>query len=96
MKRGTHLINAHGFNTKTTKILSIDGETITILDENNDEWILSIDKKIKKIENSSEEKKSTKKPRGWHWKAEFVDSEGNVYHMGVEKPELKGTLPPTI
>lgn len=37
----------------------------------------------------------TKKPRGWHFMEEFVDSDGNVYHKGVEQPKLKGTLPPT-
>ena len=26
---------------------------------------------------------------------EFVDKDGNVFHKGKEKPELKGTLPPT-
>jgi hypothetical protein len=26
---------------------------------------------------------------------EFVDKNGNVYHKGVEVPELKGTLSPT-
>lgn len=34
-------------------------------------------------------------PRGWHFKKVFVDKEGNVYHKGVEQPELKGTLKPT-
>ena len=41
-------------------------------------------------------KKSTKrKPKGWHWMKEFVDSEGNVFHKGKEVSKLKGTLPPT-
>lgn len=35
------------------------------------------------------------KPRGWTLMAEFVDKDGNVYHKGVEVPELKGTLEPT-
>jgi len=39
--------------------------------------------------------KGPKKAKGWHWMKEFVDSDGNVYHKGKEKPELKGTLPPT-
>ncbi len=34
--------------------------------------------------------KSTGRPRGWRWMKEFVDSEGNVYHKGVEQPKLKG------
>lgn len=35
------------------------------------------------------------RPRGWQFMAEFVDPEGNVFHKGVEQPELKGTLQPT-
>ena len=45
-----------------------------------------------------EEKKSYKptgRPAGWHWMAEFVDKDGNVFHKGKEQPKLKGTLPPT-
>ena len=37
----------------------------------------------------------TGRPAGWHWMAEFVDKDGNVFHKGVEQPKLKGTLPPT-
>ena len=40
-------------------------------------------------------KQSSGRPRGWKWKHEFVDKDGTVYHRGVEKPELKGTLPPS-
>jgi len=40
-------------------------------------------------------KQSTGRQPGWHWMKEFVDKDGNVYHKGVEVPELKGTLPPT-
>ena len=45
-----------------------------------------------------EEKKSyrpTGRPAGWHWMAEFVAADGNVFHRGVEAKQLKGTLPPT-
>jgi hypothetical protein len=35
------------------------------------------------------------KPRGWTLMSQFVDKDGNVYHRGVEQPELKGTLEPT-
>jgi len=34
-----------------------------------------------------EEKKSyrpTGRPAGWHWMAEFVDKDGNVFHRGKE------------
>ena len=40
-------------------------------------------------------KKKTGRPAGWHWMAEFVDKDGNVFHKGKEQPELKGTLKPT-
>ena len=39
--------------------------------------------------------KKSDKPRGWTLMREFVDKQGNVYHKGVEAPELKGTLEPT-
>ena len=35
------------------------------------------------------------RPAGWHFMNEFVDKDGTVYHKGVEKPKLKGTLKPT-
>ena len=35
------------------------------------------------------------KPRGWKWMKEFVDSKGNVWHKGVEQPELNGKRPVT-
>jgi len=45
-----------------------------------------------------EEKKSyqpTGRPAGWHFMAEFVDVDGNVFHKGKEMKKLKGTLKPT-
>jgi len=39
--------------------------------------------------------KPTGRPAGWHFMAEFVDKDGNVFHRGKEQPKLKGTLPPT-
>ena len=38
---------------------------------------------------------SSTKPRGWKWMKEFVDSKGNVWHKGVEQPELTGKRPIT-
>ena len=43
----------------------------------------------------SKQYKPTGRPAGWHWMAEFVDKDGNVFHKGKEQPELKGTLKPT-
>ena len=40
--------------------------------------------------------KKTGRPPGWHWMAEFVDKDGNVFHRGKEQPKLKGTLKPTV
>tara|TARA_R100001126_G_C4881562_1_gene179421 strand:+ start:2260 stop:2733 length:474 start_codon:yes stop_codon:yes gene_type:complete len=39
---------------------------------------------------------STGRPRGWAFMKQYVDKDGNVYHKGVEQPELKGTLKPTV
>ena len=39
--------------------------------------------------------KRTGYPRGWKFKKVFVHSDGTVYHLGVEQPDLKGSLPPT-
>ena len=39
--------------------------------------------------------KPTGRPAGWHFMNEYVDADGNVFHKGVEQPDLKGTLPPT-
>jgi hypothetical protein len=42
------------------------------------------------------EKQPTGYPQGWKLYREFVDSEGKVFHFGVEKPELFGTKEPTV
>ena len=41
------------------------------------------------------QKISTGRPAGWHFMAEFVDKDGNVFHKGKEQPKLFGTLKPT-
>ena len=46
-------------------------------------------------EKEKPQRVKTGRPAGWHWMAEFVDKDGNVFHKGVEQPDLKGTLPPT-
>ena len=38
---------------------------------------------------------STGRPPGWHFMKEYVDIDGNVFHLGKEQPKLKGTLKPT-
>jgi len=41
------------------------------------------------IKHLEEEAKKIDKPRGWHFKNEYIDSEGNVYHKGKLQPHLK-------
>jgi hypothetical protein len=41
------------------------------------------------------QKQPTGRPAGWHFMAEFVDKDGNVFHKGKEQPKLFGTLKPT-
>jgi hypothetical protein len=43
----------------------------------------------------AEKKAATGFPRGWHLYKQFVHPDGKVFEYGVEKPELKGTLPVT-
>lgn len=38
---------------------------------------------------------STGFPRGWQFMNQFVHVDGRVFHKGIEKPELAGTLDPT-
>jgi len=35
-------------------------------------------------------------PKGWKFMKVFVYSDGTVYYKGVEQPELKGSLKPTV
>jgi len=36
------------------------------------------------------------KPRGWAFMAEYVHTDGTVYHKGVEQPKLKGKKSVTV
>ena len=47
-------------------------------------------------EENKPKRVKTGRPAGWHWMAEFVDKDGNVFHKGVEQPKLKGTRPITV
>ena len=47
-------------------------------------------------EENKPKRVKTGRPAGWHWMAEFVDKDGNVFHKGVEQPKLKGTRPTTV
>ena len=35
-------------------------------------------------------------PKGWRFMKEFVHGDGTVYHKGIEQPQLKGTLEPSV
>jgi len=36
------------------------------------------------------------KPRGWKFMKEYIHTDGTVYYKGIEQPELKGTIEPTV
>ena len=46
-------------------------------------------------DTTTPKRQPTGRPAGWHFMNEFVDKDGNVFHKGVEQPDLKGTLPST-
>jgi len=58
-----------------------------LLEEGPTKTIYSEDE-VKRLES---EAKKVPKTRGWHFKEEYIDSEGNVYHKGKLQPHLKGT-----
>jgi len=47
------------------------------------------------IVRANEQVNKIRKPRGWKFMKVFIDTEGNVFHRGIEQPDLKGTLDPT-
>lgn len=57
--------------------------------------LLSEDEKNRLFGLTGNKARGPKKPRGWRWMAEFVDSDGNVFYKGKEMAELKGTRPIT-
>lgn len=40
-------------------------------------------------------RQSSGRPRGWQFMKEYVDKDGTVFHKGIEKPNLKGTIDST-
>ena len=44
----------------------------------------------------SSRRTSSGRPAGWHFMAEYVDKDGNVFHKGIEQPDLKGTIQPSV
>ena len=51
--------------------------------------------KFPELHEEKKKREATGRPAGWHFMAEFVDKDGNVFHKGKEQPKLKGTLKPT-
>ena len=51
--------------------------------------------KFPELHEEKKKREATGRPAGWHFMAEFVDKDGNVFHKGKEQKKLKGTLPPT-
>ena len=47
-------------------------------------------------EQNKPKRVKTGRPAGWHFMKEYVDKWGNVFHKGVEQPDLKGTRPITL
>ncbi len=56
---------------------------------------LMSESEINRLFSVGQNKSKSPFPRGWKWMKEFVDARGNVYHKGVEQPDLKGTLQAT-
>jgi len=100
------LLVVHGIDPNKANVLKVEGKfTETTVTVEYEGVIYKLSNKGKEVMNNIEQKvgynyiptkNEIKKPRGWHFRDEFVDSEGNVYHKGIIKPELKGTLPPSI
>ncbi len=72
-------------NKKIKNINYINYQQQELLEAGPTKTIYS-EEEIKRLED---EASSVKKSRGWHFKEEYVDSEGNVYHKGKLQPHLK-------
>ena len=83
------ILYSHGFDPLKTTILETitnDGQSKVHIQYEGVIYELEgmnkrIIETIEVIETKEEVKKD--KPRGWHFMAEYIDSEGNVYHKGV-------------
>lgn len=80
------LLKIHGYKYNDVEIKSINSDSINIIDADGNEYNIRGDVKTL-INESTIEITKTKKTRGWHMKAEFIDTDGTVYHFGVEQPK---------
>ena len=98
-KKMEKLLAANNIDAKKAKILDVSGGIVLVEIEGKKYRINGTNKElISEVEEKPYQnvaKTETPKPRGWHFRPVYVDSEGNVYHKGVLQPELKGTLDPT-
>jgi len=62
-----------------------DNENTVVWDNENTEWCppAGLTKGLIRTEEELERIKLIKKPRGWHFRDKFIDSEGNLYYKGV-------------
>ena len=102
MNKMAKLLWANNINAETAEILRTEGNIVYVKYQGVSYRIDGLSKTVideVKTESKYEyivSKNEVKKPRGWHFRDVFVDVEGNVYHKGVEQPDLKGTLESTI
>lgn len=59
-------------------------------------WECAVKRCPLEIKQKPEPSNEPRRPKGWRLYKVYVDEEKNVFHLGVEKPELKGTLEPTV
>lgn len=63
-------------------------------------WVLCwecVSESVIKLDPPKNKKKAAEGyPKGWRFFKEFVHANGTVYRKGIEQPELKNTLQPTI
>jgi len=83
------LLEIHGFAYNDVTITSINEDgTINIVDKDGVEYKIDGAEMVMVKDKLS----NIWRPRGWSLKKVFVDNDGNVFHKGVEQPELKGTI----
>lgn len=80
MKNGKSILYVESDNIK----YKIENAVKTIIEDNN-HIVKDIEPKPEKVESGV----VTKKPKGWHFRAIYVDTNGDVYFKGKIQPELK-------
>ena len=108
MQKMNRILLIHGLDPSKTNILETiteNGKSIVLVENEGIKYMLDGNNKtiVSSEENVTEEVientidiENYKRPKSWHFRAIFVDIDGTVYKRGVEQPELKGTLPPSI